>query len=121
MGLLTYIAGCIGVISFLLLFFAGYAYFVNSLRQPDDPTRQDFEPAALVLAPLTWPFFLLYLIVSTIIKAILFGFFLVAFIFAAIFSWMLIHLTWIHKGIMKIGTEILKANTSLIRLFKQEP
>jgi len=119
------VTACIGTLSLLVLIIASYAYIVNHLRRPDDPAREDFQPAALLLAPFTWPIYLVLGFFSLIIKfvlliieAFLFTLTLVIFTVVAILSRMLIPMSWLHRLVMKIGTGILRTNTSLIRLIR---
>lgn len=62
------------LLSLILWVFAGYAYFVNSRRQKNDPLKQNIHPVAILLAPVTWPFFLILAISLTLIKLLLRGF-----------------------------------------------
>jgi hypothetical protein len=110
---------CKGTLWFTLFLFAcaGYAYRVNAKRNPDDPKKKDFHPVAILLAPFTWPFILFGFISIFIIRAILYGVFLVLFIFALVFIRKPFLLIWLDKIARAIGDRLLEANTYLIKLF----
>jgi hypothetical protein len=111
--------GCF-VVSILVLLFSGYAYLVNNRLAPNDPARKDYEPGAVFLAPITWPFYVVVGFMVTIIKAVFFGVFLLLFSLAVAvirkpFFW-----PWIEPFVSRIGRSLLKANTFLIRLFYRD-
>ena len=60
---------CNGILLFMLFILAcaGYAYSVNSRRPASDPKKKDIHPAAILLAPVTWPLLLLGTIALRII------------------------------------------------------
>jgi hypothetical protein len=96
---------------------AGYAYRVNARYPSDDPRKRDYEPAAIILAPFTVPFFIILSIVIFILKALLYGLLLILFIAALIFVREPFIFKWLHKVAVFIGNKLLAANTMLIRLF----
>lgn len=113
---------CLGylVVSILIWLFSGYAYLVNRGYAPGDPARRDYDPLAVFLAPFTWPFLAFGGFVVTILKAVLFGIFLLLFSIAAAvirkpFFW-----RWLEPIVLKVGRRTLKANTFLIRLFTRD-
>ena len=119
--LLNFQTCCLGylVISILLWLFSGYAYLVNARRAASDPEWRDYNPLAVFLAPVTWPFLIFGGFIVTIIKAVFFGIFLVLFsivvaLFRKPFLWRLI-----EPLISGIGRRVLKGNTFLIRLFER--
>ena len=119
--LLNFQTCCLGylVISILLWLFSGYAYLVNARRASSDPEWRDYNPLAVFLAPVTWPFLVFGGFIVTIIKAVFFGIFLVVFslvvaLFRKPFLWRLI-----EPLISGIGRRVLKGNTFLIRLFER--
>ncbi|HEX5838717.1 MAG TPA: hypothetical protein VFY26_12870, partial [Anaerolineales bacterium] len=118
--MLLYYTGdiCKGILILFLLIWliAGYTFIVNQNRSADDPKKDVYHPFAILLAPVTFPFFALAALVVFFIRALLFALFLI------IFSILLIALrkpfifklwdmfaTW-------IGDPLLKANTALIRM-----
>jgi hypothetical protein len=108
--------------SYFLLFlviwgFAGYAYLVNSKRPDDDPDKKDFQFEAIFLAPITWPLFLVFYVLLFIIKALLYGVFLVLFTIALLVIRKPFFLVWLKKIALKVGNKLLVANTELIDLF----
>jgi hypothetical protein len=104
------------VVTILLVLFSGYAYLVNFYRAADDPEKKDIELSGIALTPL-WPFQLLFGVVGTVFKAVLFGIILLLFSVGAVvirkpFFW-----RWIKPIVLGIGNRLMKANTFLIRLF----
>lgn len=104
-------------ISLILWVCTGYAYHVNSKLAADDPKKKDFSPAAIFLAPITLPFIILGIISLFIIKAILYGIFLVLLTLALVAVRKPFIFVWLDKIAKKIGNILLEANTFLIRLF----
>ncbi len=96
---------------------AGYAYRVNAQRAADDPQKKDFHPAAVFLSPITLPFFAIAAISLFILKAILYGIFLLSFTILLVFYRETPRPTWSEKLFLKIGNILLEANTRLIKLF----
>jgi hypothetical protein len=108
---------CVGyvVISILFWLFSLHTYFFNHTR-----ASGEYDPLAILLVPITWPFLLFGGFIVTVLKAILFGVFLLVFSLAAAvirkpFFW-----PWIEPGILGIGRRLLKANTFLIRLLDRD-
>jgi hypothetical protein len=107
-------------ISLILWAFAGYAYLVNARRLADDPEKKSFHPAAVYLAPITWFPLLIASIVVFIIRALLYGVFLVLFTIALVAIRKPFLLVWLDKVARKIGNKLLEVNTFLARqLFPQ--
>jgi hypothetical protein len=118
--LLPYTGNCCQsyiLLSFVLWAFAGYAYRVNARRSDDDPRKRDFHPAAVFLAPVTWPLFVLGFISLFILKAILYGVFLVVFTIALVVIRKPFIFVWLDKIATKVGNILLEANTQLIKIF----
>ncbi len=109
--------GGIFLYTFLTIGCAGYAYLVNARYPADDPRKQDYYPAAILLAPFTLPIFVALSILIFIMKAILYGLLLILFIAALIFVREPFIFKWLHKGAVYIGNKLLDANTTLIKLF----
>ena len=108
------------LISVLAWLFSGYAYHVNQKYAHDDPARKDYDPLAVILAPITWLFMIFGGFVVTVIKAVLFGIFLLVFSIAVAvirtpFFW-----PRIEPIVSRIGGRLLKSNTLLIRLFYRD-
>lgn len=108
-----------GMLPFALLTMAcaAYAYAVNTRRANDDPQKRDFHPLAILLAPITLPFFAFVSIVVFILQALLFAVILVLFVAALIFSREPVIFRWIRKKALAIGNILLELNTALIGLF----
>ena len=105
------------LLSLILWAFAGYAYRVNTRRSADDPKKRDFHPAAVFLAPITWPLFVLGFISLFILKAILYGIFLVVLTIALVVVRKPFIFVWLDKIATKVGNMLLEANTQLIKIF----
>jgi hypothetical protein len=95
---------------------AGYAYRVNAKLPADDPKRKNYHPAAIFLAPITWPLFALGWLSLLTIKALLYGIFLILFTIFLIVFQDISEPIWLEKMFIKIGNMLLKANTILTRL-----
>jgi hypothetical protein len=95
---------------------AGYAYRVNARRPADDPKKRNFHPAAIFLAPITWPLFALGRFSLLVIKALLYGIFLILFTISLIILQDISEPIWLEKMFLKIGNKLLEANTLLTRL-----
>lgn len=108
---------CKGFLWLTLLIFACvvYAYRVNAKRPADDPRKRDFNPAAIFLAPITWPLFLFGSISLFIIKALAYGVFLILFT-VALLVFQKSSLPWLDNTAAWIGDKLLEANTFLIRM-----
>lgn len=110
---------CIGalMVSFLVTAFAGYAYYINSQRPPDDPEKKDFHPEALIFVFFTWPILLPAIISVFLLRALLYGVFIVCFsIFLILIPPELREPTWAERKMKKIGDALLEANSFLIKL-----
>lgn len=105
------------LLSLILWAFAGYAYRVNTRRSADDPKKRDFHPTAVFLAPITWPLFVLGFISLFILKAILYGIFLVVLTIALVVVRKPFIFVWLDKIATKVGNMLLEANTQLIKIF----
>jgi hypothetical protein len=95
----------------------GFAYRVNARRSAGDPQKRDFHPAAILIAPITLPVFTAAYMSLIILKAILYGIFLVILTFLLVIYRKPTSPTWLEKLITKIGSALLDPNTALIRLF----
>ena len=111
----------IGVISISCLLSAAYAYLVNARRAPDDPAKRDYEPSAILLAPITWPFLtavrILAFIVLLALELFIFTILLLLFVIAVIMIRKPFFLEWLKKVMLKLGTKLLEVNTFLLRGF----
>lgn len=94
-----------------------YAYHVDSKRPDDDPKKKNYHPLAILLAPITFPLFVVFYISIFILRVITYGVFMVLFIAAMIFLRKPFILEWLKKNATTIGDLLLEANTLLIRLF----
>lgn len=93
------------------------AYFVNSKRPDDDPKKKNYHPLAILLAPITVPFLVIFSVIFFILRVATYGVFMVLFTFALVFIRKPFFLEWLKKSAVKIGDLLLEANTLLIRLF----
>ena len=66
-----------------------YAYHIDSQRPDDDPKKKNYHPLAILLAPITFPLFLVFYISLFILRVIAYAVFLVLFFFALIFIFIL--------------------------------
>ena len=117
--LLNYVNYCCpGFILLSLIFwaFAGYAYRVNAKRPDDDPKKRGFHPGAIFLAPITWPFLLFAWISLFIIKALVYGVFLILFTIALLAFRKPFLFVWLDRIATYIGNKLLEANTFLIKI-----
>jgi len=114
--LIYFCPGLALLLSLLCWAFAGHAYRVNAKRLADDPEKKDFDPNAVLLAPITWPLFLVGSALLFIIKALLYGLFLVLFTIALLVIRKPFLLIWLDKIARKVGGKLLEANTFLLRM-----
>ena len=114
---------CYGSILVMVLcfLFAGYAYRVNARRPADDPEKKDFHIGAIILAPITWPLFLVALVVINILRAVAYSVSLFAILVALVLVRDSPQLDWLDKLATKIGNKLLAANTALIKGFLGQP
>lgn len=103
------------LLSLIIWALAGYSYRVNAKRPADDPGKRDFNPAAIYLAPITWPLFLFGYISLLIVKALTYGVFLILFT-GALLVFQQSSLPWLDNTAAWIGDKLLEANTFLIRM-----
>jgi hypothetical protein len=109
---------CLGILLFTLILFAcaTYAYRLNAKRAADDPKKLDISFGVVLLAPLTWPLLLIGVISLFIIKALLYGVFLLLFTVALLFIRKSSLIAWLKKTAAWIGDRLLQANTFLIKI-----
>jgi hypothetical protein len=92
-----------------------YAYYVNSTRPADDPEKKNYHPFILVLVPITFPLIILLYISFFLLRVLMYGVFLILFIFALI----IVPRPPVYMGVYKtgisIGERLLKVNTLLVR------
>ena len=111
---------CNGILLLTLIVFvcAGIAYRVDSQREEDDPQKRHYSPAAILLAPFTWPFFLIAFVSLLLIRALFYGVFLLLFTISLIIVPRISpEPTRLEIMASTIGEKLLKANTQLINLF----
>lgn len=108
------------ILSLILLICAGYVYRVNARRTADDPQKRDYHPLAVPLS-IGWPIIVLLWVLFFIIRAVLYGVFLVLFTVALVFIRKPFLLVWLIKVVNKVGNELLQVNTFLIRLVFPKP
>jgi hypothetical protein len=101
--------------------FAGYAYRVNDKLPGDDPNKKNFHPAAVYLVPFTWSALLVIYLLLFVLRALLYGIFLVSFTIALVAFRKPFLLVWLDKIARKIGNKLLEANTFLARQLFPQP
>lgn len=122
--LVVYWRTCCGgyfLLSMILWAFAGYAYRVNEKLPSDDSKKKNFHPAAVYLVPFTWSAFLVAYILLFILKALLYGIFLIVFTIALVAIRKPFILAWLDRIARKIGNMLLEANTFLARQLFPQP
>ena len=112
-----YVCNCTFLLMLFLIACAGYAYRVNAKLPEGNPKKKNYHPAAIYLAPITWPLFALGWLSLFTIKALLYGIFLVIFTVGLIAIRKPFLFIWLNKIATKVGNRLLEANTLLIRLF----
>lgn len=101
----------------LVLVCTGYAYYANSKRSDDDPKKKDYQPVAIILAIITFPFVIVLSISFYLLRVVTYGVFLFLFILALIFIRKPFILVWLRKAATAVGDALLEANMILVRLF----
>ena len=114
--LLQYICPGFVLIAVIIAASMSYAYIVNARRDSNDPKKRDYDLSAILIAPFTAPFLLIFAVFLLILRALLFFVFIVVFTIALIVIRKPFILEWLRKISLKIGEPLLKANTYLIRL-----
>ena len=107
---------CISLPVLFLLLCMGYAYRVNARREADDPKRRDYYPGAILLALFTWPLLIFASISLFILRAVVYGIFLVLFSITLVAIRKPFLLIWLNKIFNWIGDKLLTANTFIIKL-----
>jgi hypothetical protein len=97
--------------------FAVIAYSINSRLPDDDPKKRNFHPAAVVLAPITFPIVLVLYTSFFILRVLTYGVFLILFILALIFIPHSPAPVWLEKIITSTGNRLLEVNTLLVQFF----
>ena len=110
-----YVCNGILLLMLFLMACAGYAYLVNARRPADDPKKKDYPLGAIFLAPFTWPLLLIAYMSLFVIKALLYGVFLILFTIALVVIRKPFLLIWLQKVATRIGDKLLEANTFLIQ------
>lgn len=112
----TYLCNGFFLIMAFMLICAGYAYRVNARLAQDDPKKRDFHIGAVVLAPITWIFFLFASITIFILRVVFYILFLILFTIAVLTFRKPFLFVWLDKIATKIGNKLLEANTFLIKV-----
>jgi len=94
-----------------------YAYYIDSRRPDDDPGKKNYHPLAILLAPITFPLFVVFYTSLFILRVIIYAVFLLLFFFALLFIRQPVITERLQKSATTIGDKLLEANTFLIRLF----
>lgn len=104
------------ILSLIIWACTGYVYRVNAKLPVDDPTKKNFRPAAVILAPVLFPLVFGGMISIFIMKAILYGLFLIAFTIVLIAFRKPFIITWLKKTATKAGNILLEINTTLLKI-----
>jgi hypothetical protein len=112
--------GCLLLTGFILSC-ALYVYWVNARRLDDDPKKQDFPLIAALLAPVMWLPLIVGLVTVFLMQAIVLSFSLLLTVVGLLVVRKPFLFVWWDKIATKVGTMLLKANTSLIRAFFRKP
>jgi hypothetical protein len=104
------------IIPLIILACAAYTYVVNLRRKADDPKKRDYHPVAILLAPFTFIFFISLWLLVLILRALLFGGFLIVFTILLVALRKPFLFEWWHKFATNVGDPLLKINTRLIKL-----
>lgn len=104
---------------------ASYAYHVNTRRPEDDPKKRKYHPIGILFAPITLPLLVLSLVTLFLLRVLIYGVLIVAFVIGLLFLRKSSLLAPIHKLIMRIGEALLQASAFLVgimlRLFSYQP
>jgi hypothetical protein len=115
---LDWLCNGILVLMALTLLWAMMAYYVNSRRSDDDPSKKHYHPLAVIFAPITFPIIIGLWISFFILRVLTYGVFLALFILALIF---IPTRSAAHMGLRRTTTSIadrlLEINTFLVRFF----
>jgi hypothetical protein len=101
--------------SLVLFAFEIYVYRINAGRAADDPQKQVYHPLAVLLFPF-WPLWALAWLTLFLLRALLYGMFLVLFTIALVVIRKPFILVWLEKAATAAGGRLLKVNTMLLRL-----
>lgn len=96
---------------------AVYTYYVDAKRPDDDPKKKHYHPLAILLAPVTFPLFVVFYTSLFILRVVTYAVFLVLFIVAMIFIRQPAITEGLKKNATAIGDRLLDGNTQLIRIF----
>ncbi|MFT3891698.1 MAG: hypothetical protein QM730_08710 [Anaerolineales bacterium] len=94
---------------------------MNAKLPVEDPKKKDFRPAAVILAPVLFPLVFAGIISIFIIKAVLYGIFLIAFTVVLVAFRKPFIITWLKKVATKVGNILLEVNTTLIKIIYNPP
>lgn len=109
------------VITSLILFLSmGYAYYVNARKPPNDPQKREYHPLAFSLLPF-WPLGLVISFILFVLRALVYGVFLVLFTLVLIFIRKPFLLLLLAKAAKYIGDRVLRMNTWVVRQFLPLP
>jgi TRAP-type C4-dicarboxylate transport system permease large subunit len=115
---LDWLCNGILVLMALTLVWAVIAYHDNSRRSEDDPSKKNYHPLAVFLAPITFPIIIILSVSFFILRVLTYGVFLALFILALIF---MPTRSAAHMGLRRTTTSIadrlLEINTLLVRFF----
>ena len=105
------------VLMIIVMIFAFYAYYVDSKRPHDDPKKKNYHPLAIILAPITFPLFLILYISFFLLRVAIYGVLMALAILALILMPKASSPTWFDEMATKIGDKFLELNNLLVRFF----
>ena len=114
---LRFLFNCFIVVALISVMSTTYAYYVDSRRSDNDPKKKNYPLLAILLAPITFPLFLILYAFIFFLKVVAYAVFLILFTFALIFIRKPFILEWLKKIALTVGNLLLEANTLLIRIF----
>jgi hypothetical protein len=107
-------------ISLILFASSAYAYRVNARRASDDPQKRDYHPLAVFLFPI-WPLWLFFWLALFLLRALVYGLFLVLFTVGLIVFHKPPKIAWLERLALNIGNKLLQMNMLIVRLFLPQP
>src|SRR5512141_1485477 len=88
-------------IALFIMACTAYAYSVNSRRVANDPKKKDYELGAIFIAPITFPFLIVFGILVFVLRALLFAIYLLALTIALVAIRKPFIIVWLQKIALK--------------------
>lgn len=99
---------------------SGYAYLVDQNNSGDIQGEKNYTLGGVLLSGITWPILLLVGLVTSIVKAFLFGIFIVFFSVLLIIGQVIFLLPWLEETSLPTGTKLLEVNSFLSKIFSKD-